>query len=183
LSIAVLVLPMAAAALTMEAGSSDPALTQAPAAPTASVQLEAARAAAAAGARNILVKFGASWCSWCRRFDAFVDSDEVGSIMSQHFVVVRFTVQERPEKRALNTLGAQALMDEWGGRESALPFYVFLDAAGRKIADSNAMPTGANVGYPTTAVEIQSFTRLLERAAPRMTAQDRAHIAQFLTLR
>jgi uncharacterized protein YyaL (SSP411 family) len=149
-------------------------------APTAGVQLEAARTVALEESRNILVEFGASWCGWCRRFDAFVQSADAGAVMRKHFVVVKFTVQESPDKRALNTPGAQTLMNEWGGAESGLPFYVFLDPKGGKLADSNAMPTGANVGYPATPLEIQSFSRLLEKAAPRMTADERERITQYL---
>jgi len=151
-----------------------------PAAPAATIQLEAARRTALAESKNILVLFGASWCSWCKSFDALFASPEAGQILGRHLVVVKFTVQESPAKRAFNTIGAQTLMDEWGGAETGLPFYVFLDARGGKIADSNAMPSGANVGYPATTVEIQAFLGLLEEAAPRMTADERSRIAQFL---
>src|SRR5262249_35274404 len=113
---------------------------QAPA-PTASVQLEAARAIALEESRNILVEFGASWCGWCHRFDAFVQSADAGALMRKYFVVVKFNVQESPDNRALNTIGAEALMNEWGGAESGLPFYVALDPRGGKLADSKSMPT------------------------------------------
>jgi len=147
---------------------------------TASALLDAARITALEEEKSILVEFGASWCGWCHRFDAFVQSPEVGPLMARHYVVLKFTVQERPEKRALNTLGAQSLMDEWGGGRSGLPFYVFLSARGEKIAGSNAMSSGANIGYPATPVEIQAFVRLLEQTAPRMSADERAQIAQYL---
>jgi thiol:disulfide interchange protein len=175
---------VALATFPLEAGSLDPLCQQAsapagPAVPPATVQIEAARIRALDESRNILVEFGASWCGWCRRFDTFLQSPDAGALMARQFVMVKLTVQESPDKRALNTLGAQALMDEWGGSDSGLPFYVFLDAKGGKIADSRAMPSGANIGYPATPFEIQSFARLLEKAAPRMTVAERARIARY----
>jgi uncharacterized protein YyaL (SSP411 family) len=147
---------------------------------TASAFLDAAKLTARQEGKGILVAFSASWCGWCERFDAFVTSPDVGRLVSGHFVILKLIVQERPDKRHLNTLGAQTLMDDWGGSRSGLPFYVFLDANGEKIAGSNAMPNGSNVGYPSTPAEIEAFLRLLERSAPRMTADERARIAQYL---
>jgi len=155
----------------------------APASPSASVQLAAARQVAAETSKNILVEFGASWCGWCRHFDTLVESPDAGALMKQHFVVLKLTVQESPDKRTMNTLGAQAMMDEWDGGQSGLPFFVFVSAAGEKIADSNAMPGGGNIGYPTTPKEVQAFIRLLGKAAPRMTADDLATIGQYFSKR
>ena len=95
--------------------------------------------------------------------------------------VLKFTVQESPDKRAMNTLGAQAMMDEWGGSQSGLPFYVFVSPTGEKIADSKAMPGGGNVGYPATPKAVQSFLGLLEKTAPRMTPDDLAKIREYFS--
>ena len=141
--------------------------------------LNAAKVTAHEEQKNILVEFSASWCSWCHRFEAFLQSADLGPLIGRHFVLVKLIVQERPDQRALNTLGAQELMDEWGGAKSGLPFYAFLNAQGEKIATSNAMPTGGNIGYPATSAEIDAFLKLLERTAPRMSADDRMRIAEY----
>src|SRR5262245_22587998 len=98
--------------------------------------------------KAVLIEFGASWCSWCRNFEAFVKSPDAGPVLASQFVIVNLTVRERDGKQALENPGGSPLMDRWGGAMSGLPFYVFLDASGRKVADSNAMPDGTNIGFP-----------------------------------
>jgi uncharacterized protein YyaL (SSP411 family) len=147
--------------------------------PNAGVLINTAKVTAHEEQKNILVEFSASWCGWCQRFEAFVHSAELGPLIGRHFVLVKLIVQESPDKRALNTLGAQELMDEWGGARSGLPFYAFLNAQGEKIASSNAMPTGGNIGYPATSAEIEAFLKLLEQTAPRMSSDDRMRIAEY----
>jgi hypothetical protein len=89
-------------------------------------------------------------------------------------------VQERDDKKPLENQGGQDLMDMWGGAKSGLPFYVFLDASGKKIADSNAMPDGGNIGFPGTAKEVGAFLDLVDKTAPRVSKGDRAKIASYL---
>src|SRR5262245_35745108 len=93
---------------------------------TADALLNAAKAIAQEEQKNLLVEFSASWCGWCHRFEAFLHSPDLGPLIARHFVLVKFVVQESPDKRALNTLGAQNFMDEWGGARAGLPFYAFL---------------------------------------------------------
>ncbi len=71
-------------------------------------------------------------------------------------------------------------MTQWGGEKSGLPFYAFLDKTGKKIADSNAMPGGGNIGYPATPEEIQAFSTLLEKTAKRMSRKHRDEITAYL---
>ena len=151
-------------------------VTPPPAASVVSTALKSAQA----GGRVVLIEFGASWCTWCRSFDAFVHAPETRQIIANNYVVVNLTVQERDEKKALENPGGQDKMDEWGGAKSGLPFYVFLDKTGRKIGDSNAMPDGSNIGFPGTPQEVQVFMSVLDKTAPKMTKTDRAVILSYL---
>jgi thiol:disulfide interchange protein len=130
--------------------------------------------------KTVLIEFGASWCSWCKRFEAFVTGSEVGGIVRRNYVVVNLTVRERAGKTALETPGGDAFMHKWGGDEAGLPFYVFLDARGSKIADSNAMRDGTNIGFPGTEREADAFMALLTRTAPRLQATDRQQLIAYL---
>ena len=148
--------------------------------PADTVVAEAARTAKASG-RSVLIEFGASWCTWCRNFEAFVKAPETAPVIAKHFVVVNLIVHEREDKIALEHPGGNALMARWAGASNpGLPFYVFLDGSGAKVADSNAMPDGRNIGFPAVPEEIDAFMRLIGKAAPAMTAAERAALQAYL---
>jgi thiol:disulfide interchange protein len=153
-------------------------IAQRPAAPASAI-VSAALKTATADRKVVLIEFGASWCTWCRRFEAFVHAPEVSSIVAANYIVVNLVVQERDDKKPLENPGGQDLMDMWGGAKSGLPFYVFLDASGKKIANSNAMPDGGNIGFPGTAKEVGAFLGLVDKTAPRLSKGDRAKIASY----
>jgi thiol:disulfide interchange protein len=155
-----------------------PALAQTP--PAASDVVAAAVARARAERKSVLIEFGASWCTWCRNFEAFVKSPDAGPVLARHFVVVNLTVRERDEKKKLEHPGGSALMDQWGGGKSGLPFYVFLDRTGRKVADSNAMPDGTNIGFPAVPEEIQAFVALMDKAAPGLMSANLDVLEEYL---
>jgi hypothetical protein len=90
--------------------------------------------------------------------------------------------QENADKKSLENAGADKLMASWGGARSGLPFMVFLDPKGKKLADSNAMgPKKTNIGYPTAPEEIVAFLDLLKKTAPRMNEKERKQISDYLT--
>jgi thiol:disulfide interchange protein len=156
------------------------AQAQAPAPSAAGAVVKTAVAAANAGHKVVLVEFGASWCTWCRHFEAFVEAPELKQIIAANYVVTRLTVHENDDKKALENPGGDAMMTTLGGERSGLPFYVFLDATGKKIADSNAMPDGGNIGFPGNAREVTAFLALIDKTAPHLTASGRAAIVAYL---
>jgi thiol:disulfide interchange protein len=163
------------------AASSSAAAQAAPPAAARSVVADAVKRAAAEK-KVVLVEFGASWCVWCRSFEAFVHAPETARTISDNFVLVNLTVDERNEKKALENPGGVEVLTEWDGFDAGLPFYVFLDAKGEKIADSNVMRDGSNVGFPATKEELEAFMGLLEATAPRLTSSGRAALLQYLTM-
>jgi hypothetical protein len=87
-------------------------------------------------------------------------------------VVVKLDVKEAKEKEALlENPGGEEILASLGGERSGLPFYAILDERGKKIADSNALPDGVNIGYPVSPAEIAAFRKLLQETAPRLTAE------------
>jgi thioredoxin-related protein len=134
---------------------------------------------AAASHKAVLVMFHASWCSWCKRLDTAFMSMELQAIINEHFVLTHIDVMERKEKVALlENPGGGTLLKTWGGENSGIPFLVFVDTTGKKLADSNVLDH-QNIGYPGSKEEIAAFISLLKNNAPRMTPAQLAQIAKY----
>jgi thiol:disulfide interchange protein len=159
---------------------STPLLAQASTPTPSRVLVDAAVRTAASGHKAVLVRFGASWCLPCREFSAFLADTGVGPIMAAHYVIVSLVTQEAPANTSLENPGSAEMMAALGGARSGLPFFVVLDSVGRKIADSNVMPDGSNVGFPGRPEEVAFFDYFLARTAPRITGAERAQIRAYL---
>jgi thiol:disulfide interchange protein len=172
--------PLACAALVLMLEGAMQAQAVRPGPPAADSLVSAAVKTARSEHKVVLIEFGASWCTWCKSFEAFVQAPEVKEIVAGNYVLANLVVHERDDKKALENSGGEALMNGWGGTKSGLPYYVFLDAAGRKIADSNAMPGGTNIGFPGTAEELRMFVGLIDKTAPHLSRAGRATIVAYL---
>jgi thiol-disulfide isomerase/thioredoxin len=137
--------------------------------PSADQVLAPAKSRAAAEHKTIFVHFGASWCPWCRRLDAFLDRPEVKPAFEKYFIPVKLVVQERDEKKALENPGAGAVLKDLGAH-GGLPFMVFVDAQGAVIANSELK--GQNIGFPAEPEEIDWFVQMMKKAAPGMAEAD-----------
>ena len=143
----------------------------------AQLALRKAVAQAKAERKIVLVEFGASYCGWCRRFTQFFQAEAMKGILGTHFVVLEFAVQESNGRA---TPGADDLLKSWGGADAGLPFLVLVDASGAKVADSNAMPGGGNIGYPVDPDEIEAFMAMLDRAGARLRPAERDTLVSYL---
>lgn len=138
-------------------------------APSADQLLSTAEAKAAAEHKAIFVHFGASWCGWCRRLDAFLDRPDIKPVFDKYFIPVKLVVQENAKNKALENPGADALLKQFGG-PSGLPYSAFLDAKGVLIVNSKR--DGQNIGYPGEPEEIDWFVHMMKEAAPKMPEDD-----------
>jgi thiol-disulfide isomerase/thioredoxin len=138
-------------------------------APTADQVLSPAKAKATAEQKAIFVHFGASWCGWCKRLDAFLERPDIKPVFEKYFVPVKLVVQENDKNKALENPGADALLKDIGG-PAGLPYSGFLDAKGALIV--NSTHDGQNIGYPGEPREFDWFVKMMEKAVPRMSTQD-----------
>ena len=129
-----------------------------------------AKTKASAEQKAIFVHFGASWCGWCKRLDAFLDRKDVKPVFEKYFVTVKLVVQEKEKDKALENSGADALLTKLGG-PSGLPYSAFLDSKGDTIVNSKGSD-GNNIGFPAQPDEIDWFVKMMKKAAPKMSDDD-----------
>jgi thioredoxin-related protein len=132
--------------------------------------LTGAKSKAAAEQKVIFVHFGASWCGWCKKLDAYLERPDVKPVFEKYFVPVKLVMGEQPPQKALENAGADDLAKKLGG--PGFPFLAFLDAQGTLIVNSNREPGGQNIGYPSEPAEVDWFLQMVKKAAPKITADD-----------
>ena len=138
-------------------------------APTADQVLSTAKAKAVAEHKAIFVHFGASWCGWCKRLDAFLDQPDIKPLFGKYFIPVKLVVQENDKNKSLENPGSDAVLKRLGG-PSGLPYSAFLDAQGALIVNSKR--NGENIGYPAAPEEIDWFIQMMKKAAPKISQDD-----------
>jgi hypothetical protein len=128
-----------------------------------------------------MVMFHASWCGWCKKLDEVMSRPEFKKMFEANYELVTLDVLENgPKVAELENPGGKAYMKELGGEKSGLPFYAWLDADGKKIADSNAMPKDQNIGYPGEPAEIEAFMALIKKTAPHWSEADQKSLHDYL---
>jgi thiol:disulfide interchange protein len=155
------------------------AQTAHPQAPPAKQVLDTALAAANTANKNVFVFFSASWCGWCHKLEAFLKTPD-GAALGQYAVFVKLTVQESGEFMPDENPGGADMMKAWGGT-GGIPYYVFLDGKGIVLSDANGLAGGANIGYPANPAEVKAFDVVLTKGVPKMPADVRAKIIDYIT--
>ncbi|MCA6069219.1 thioredoxin family protein [Chryseobacterium sp. RG1] len=130
----------------------------------AEVVLKKALTEAKSKNKNVLLIFHASWCKWCHVMEKNMNLPETKPIFEKKFVTAYLDVQEMGEKKKLENPGGQEIMNKYKGENAGLPFWLVLNPKGEILADSFDQK-GENLGCPSTAEEVVTFTAKLEKSS------------------
>ncbi len=138
----------------------------------ASAIMDEAYKQASAEKKNVLVVFHASWCGWCKKFEASINDPSCKDFFDKSFVIARLDVLEQPAKKNLENEGATEFFHKYAGENSGIPFFLIFDKKGKLLADSKMKVAGAapekalqNMGCPASEEEVAAFIEILKKTS------------------
>lgn len=150
----------------------------------ASAILDKAFSQAAKENKNVLVIFHASWCIWCKRFEASVNDPSCKDYFDRNYVIRELTVLENGDNKKLENPGAIDIYNSNAGSRSGIPYFIIYDSKGRILADSKIKPAGAgpdarpmNMGCPSQDDEVAAFTEILKKTS-KITDREVAAVSE-----
>lgn len=88
---------------------------------------------------------------------------EVAAILAKAFVDVKVDTDRMT--------GGQALLEKHaGGKSTGIPWFVFLSADGKPLANSTA--ADGNIGFPAKPAEIAWFVDMLRKSGAKLTPDE-----------
>ncbi len=134
--------------------------------------LSAALASAAKEDRKVFLHFGAPWCGWCLRLDAWLARPEVAKVFGKDYVEVKIDM-DRME-------GAKEVFGRYNASGmGGIPWFLILDAKGKSLITSDGTD-GKNIGFPAEASEIAHFVKMLNTTKQRITEKEIEEFAKSL---
>ena len=125
--------------------------------------LARALAAADRSGRNVFLHFGAPWCGWCLRLDAWLARPDVAAVLSKDFVEVKVDLDRMT--------GAKEVFNRYHpAADGGVPWFALLDARGKAIVTSDG-PDG-NIGFPAVDKEIAYFAKMLAAGRRHISDSD-----------
>lgn len=125
--------------------------------------LSAALAEAAKTDRMVFLHFGAPWCGWCHKLDAWLLKKEVAPIFSKDYVDLKID-----QDRMTNAKEVFVKYNKAG--EGGIPWFVILDSNGKALITSDADKN--NIGFPYEPNEIDHFVKMLNATRKKLTDDD-----------
>lgn len=139
--------------------------------PTATVVLNEAIKEAKSQKKKVFIMFHASWCGWCHKMDATMNSPEMKPFFEKNFVIKHLTVMEAKGKEHLENPGAADLLKKYNSDGFGIPVWFIFDTDGKLLVDSQLRPEGTGmetkgtglIGCPASKEEADAFIKVLRQ--------------------
>jgi thiol-disulfide isomerase/thioredoxin len=125
---------------------------------------------AAKEGKNVMIVFHASWCGWCKKFEASVKDPSCSAFFDKNFIIRYLDILERGDKKSLENPGAEELFNKNGGQNGGVPYFLIYDKKGTLLGDSKIKPSGdqankpaENMGCPASEAEVAAFIGILSK--------------------
>jgi thiol-disulfide isomerase/thioredoxin len=136
--------------------------------------------------KHVMIVFHASWCGWCKKFEASVKDSSCRDFFDKHFVIRYLDILEKADKKSLENPGAIEIFNSNGGQGGGIPYFLIYDKKKNLLADSKFRAAGdgpekplQNIGCPSSEEEATAFIKILEKAAPISNAEKTAITERF----
>ncbi len=134
--------------------------------------LESALKQAAKENKAVMIVFHASWCGWCKKFDASVNDPSCKEFFDRSFIIKHLTILENGDMKKTENPGAMEVFDNNGGKGGGIPYFLIFDKTGKIVADSRMRyvkdgPNGQlkNMGCPAQDEEVAAFIGVLKKTS------------------
>jgi len=130
--------------------------------------------------KPMLVVFQSSWSDVCKQLDSTLFLTAAKNIFEKYFVITRITVQgQSAANDSLANPGGTVMMKAFAGGEPMLPFCVFFNKRGRKIADTNVPAEQPAENFSAAKNNLDALLRAIQQCAPRIPNAQLRSLMQY----